>query len=83
MSVSYLSVVTVGQEPRPNVIELIEELLAEAKSGKIQTFGAVTVDAGGVVGTAFATSGQPHAHHLVAGALYLMRRAEISAGLEG
>ncbi len=75
-------VVVQSDEPRQNVIALLEELLAEAKSGKIQTFAAVTVDAAGFVGTAFSTSGLPHAHHLVAGAVYLLRRCENNAGLE-
>lgn len=70
-----------GPEPRQNVIDLIEELLLEAKSGKIQTFGCVTVNSLGYIGTSFATSGAPHAHHLVAGAVYLMRRAEKDAGV--
>ena len=75
-------VVVQSDEPRQNVISLIKDLLAEAESGKIQTFAAVTVDAAGFVGTAFSTSGQPHAHHLVAGALYLLRRCENNAVLE-
>jgi hypothetical protein len=71
-----------NDEPRANIIELIEDLLAEAKAGEIQSLGFVSVNAKGYVATAFATSGLPHAHHLVAGALYLLRRAERNAGVD-
>jgi hypothetical protein len=65
-----------------NVVELLEELLAEARQGAFVTFAAVTVNPQGGVGTGYATSGAPHAHHLVAGAYYLLLRVEKSAGLE-
>ena len=71
-----------GPEPRRNVVELIEELLAEAKTGKIQSFGAFAVDARGAIGTCWAKGGMPHAHHMVAGSLYLLRRAEASVLVE-
>ena len=75
-------IVVEGPEPRKNVIEFVEELLEEARSGEIQTLAVVTVSSTGHVGTGWAVSGQPHAHHMVAGACYLLRRAEKNAGLE-
>jgi hypothetical protein len=75
-------VVIANGESRANVVALLEELLAEAKAGKIQTFGAFMVDSGGCIATAFGKGGEPHAHHMVAGAVYLLRRCEINAGLE-
>jgi hypothetical protein len=65
-----------------NVVGLLEELLVEARQGTFVTLAAVTVSPTGNVGTAYATSGAPHAHHLVAGAHYLLRRVEKNAGVE-
>ena len=72
-------VVICNDDPRENVVKLIEGLLAEAKSGKIQSFGAFTIDGRGVIATCWATAGHPHAHHMVAAAVYLLRRTEDAA----
>lgn len=68
--------VTISGEAAPNVVAYCEELLALAKSGKIRSLGVVYVDAQAFVATGYSTSGMPHAPHLVAGALVLLRRCE-------
>lgn len=67
----------------PQTVTLLEELLAEARAGKIACIGVVTVRGDNFVGSAVATNGGPHAHSLVAGALYLLRRCERFAGADG
>jgi len=69
-------------KPAPNVVELLEKLLEEARAGEIACFGVVTVSPANFVGTSFATDGVPYAHTLVAGSVYLQRRLEKHAGLE-
>ena len=63
-------------EAAPNIVEYCEELLEMARSGKIRSLGVVYVDAQAYVGTGYATSGMPHAPHLIAGAVELLRRCE-------
>ena len=72
----------IGIAPPESVIAFIEEILAEAKSGKIAAIGLATVSHAGYISSGFATSGTPHGHHLVAAALYLLRRCERNAGLD-
>lgn len=40
-------------KPNADVVELCEQLLAEAKSGKIRSVAVATVESEGVFGTAF------------------------------
>ena len=68
---------------RPNVICALERLLQMAKTGQLQSLAYVTVEVGGFVGTGFETSLDVlHAHHMVAGTVYLQKRLEENA-MEG
>ncbi|MFM1814597.1 MAG: hypothetical protein RLZ98_1292 [Pseudomonadota bacterium] len=44
-------------EPVPEIIELLESLLAEAKQGQIQHFAFVTVDPHGISGDGYVPGG--------------------------
>lgn len=79
--VSLTGAVLPGEIPT-TIVELLEELLDDAKSGKISDIAIATVAPNGVICCAKANSGQPHAHHLVAAALYLLRVCEKNAGIE-
>lgn len=56
---------TAGEQPQDHVVELLEDLLSEARSGKIQTIAIALVRPGEFVSHAW-TSGGPHAHSLYA-----------------
>ncbi len=62
------------------VIELIEEVLAEALAGRVTSIGIFTVSPRNVVNTILANNGSPQAHAMTAGALYLLRHCEHNAG---
>lgn len=62
------------------VIDLIEEILVEARAGRISALGIVTVSPRNVVSTVLANNGSPQARALTAGALYLLRHCEHNAG---
>ena len=65
---------------RPNVIARLEQLLQMAKDGEILSVAFITVEPNGNVGTGFETSlDLQHAHHMVAGTVYLQRRLEENA----
>ena len=77
-----LSVVNLNNPPQsaPNVICALENLLRKAKTGEILSLAYITVELGGFVGTGFETSlSYKHAHHMVAGAVYLLKRLEQNA----
>ena len=68
--------VAIRGQAAPNIVEYCEGLLEMARSGKIRSMAVVYVDTQEYVGTGYATSGMPHAPHLVAGCVALMRRCE-------
>ena len=63
--------VTPADEPVDCVISTIEELLAEARTGKIRSILYVTVDGNRNVTPGISTSGE-HAHEFVSGAVRLL-----------
>lgn len=79
MSVVTLPRLAEGPAPQENVVELIEDMLAKAKKGEVQSFAACLVDAGGYVSTAYAKGALPQNHHLTAGAVYLLERLQREA----
>jgi hypothetical protein len=52
-----MSIVAINQKPDPDVIEMCEKLLDEAKEGKIQGLAVATVEADRTFGTAFEVGG--------------------------
>jgi len=66
--------------PDPDVVAMCEQLLAEAKEGKIQGLAVATVEAEGTFGTAFEVGGA--AVLSLIGAVALMKHDLIMTGFE-
>lgn len=62
--------------PPPNVIDLLSEILEEAKAGRIAAVGLVTISPTHFIGTSFAQGEGHTAHDLVAGSVYLLDRCK-------
>ena len=58
----------------PNVVNRLEALLEKARNGEIVSLAFITIDGSGNVGYGFETDlALKHAHHMVAGSVYLQR----------
>lgn len=76
-----VSLTLAAGRPSQTVIDLLEDMLSLARKGEITCIGIARVSPGGHISSAIASSGTPHAPHLVTGALYLLREAERNIGI--
>jgi hypothetical protein len=60
-----------GSVPK-NIVEAIEEVLVEARAGRVAAVGLAWVTPQGVIHQITANSGLPTAHQMVAAACYLI-----------
>lgn len=75
--------VTEGPKPQADVIAVLEELLADARSGEVQAVSVALVHADGAPGDAWATGQSGFGHTLTAATTYLMHRLAASAIARG
>ena len=70
-----------GKKPAPrNVIERLEGMLEEARTGEIRSIAYIVVKQGNRVGYGFETDTDfEHAHIMVAGSVYLQKQLENNA----